>query len=210
MNNFRSEPFLWIHLAGISFAPLTLQLVWLGLAVGDPFPLFWLELFVVGVFGVVPILLMQWTRPFDIFSVLLISLRPDSLTVEQRKILRSLRTRNIRILTVIAAFAMLGILWELYLLAPLGAMTVAILPQWRILGLFIATISFLLSNLFVQIPITVLGILLTPQQQWLTIEPYSTEKILQDFTVFGFRVRKILPIKVESSSSFEKTSPKTS
>lgn len=210
MNNFRLEPFLWIHLAGIAVTPLTLQLVWLGLAVGDPLPLFWLEFFIVGVFGVVPILSMQWTRPFDIFSMLLISLRPDSLTVEQRKILRLLRTRNIRILTGIAAFAMLGILWGIYLLAPLGAMTVAILPQWRILGLFIATVGFLLSNLFVQIPITVIGILLTPKQQWLTIEPYVTNKILQDFTVFGFRVREILSIKVESSSSSEKTCPKTS
>ncbi|XTZ13067.1 MAG: low-complexity tail membrane protein, partial [cyanobacterium endosymbiont of Rhopalodia inflata] len=49
MNNFRSEPFLWIHLAGIAVVPLSLQLVLLGLAVGDPFPLFWLELFIVGV-----------------------------------------------------------------------------------------------------------------------------------------------------------------
>ncbi|XHU95379.1 MAG: low-complexity tail membrane protein [cyanobacterium endosymbiont of Rhopalodia gibba] len=201
MNNFRSEPFLWIHLAGIAVVPLSLQLVLLGLAVGDPFPLFWLELFIVGVFGVVPILLMQLTRPFDIFSVLLLALHPNSLTVEQRKILRSLKTRNVRILAVIAAFGMLGILWELYLLAPLGAVTVATLPQWRILGLFIAAIGFLLSNLFVQIPIAVIGIILTPQQQWLTTQPYTTEKILQDFTVCGLRVQKILPIKTEFSSS---------
>ncbi|XTZ09855.1 MAG: low-complexity tail membrane protein, partial [cyanobacterium endosymbiont of Rhopalodia yunnanensis] len=139
--------------------------------------------------------------PFDIFSVLLLALHPDSLTVEQRKILRSLKTRNVRILAVIVAFAMLGILWELYLLAPLVAVTVATLPQWRILGLFIAAIGFLLSNFFVQIPIAVIGIILTPQQQWLTTQPYTTEKILQDFTVCGLRVQKILPIKTEFSSS---------
>jgi hypothetical protein len=196
MNNFRLEPFLWIHLAGIAVVPLSLQLVLLGLAIGDPLPLFWLELFIVGVFGVVPTLLMQLTRPFDLFSVLLLSLHPDSLTVEQRKILGSLKTRKIRILTIIVAFAMLGILWELYLLAPLGAVTVTTLPQWRILGLLIAAIGFLLSNLFVQIPIAVVGIILTPQQQWLTTEPYATDKILQDFTVCGLCVQKILPIKV--------------
>lgn len=196
MNNFRLEPFLWIHLAGIAVVPLSLQLVLLGLAIGDPLPLFWLELFIVGVFGVVPTLFMQLTRPFDLFSVLLLSLHPDSLTVEQRKILGSLKTRKIRILTIIVAFAMLGILWELYLLAPLGAVTVTTLPQWRILGLLIAAIGFLLSNLFVQISIAVVGIILTPQQQWLTTEPYATEKILQDFTVCGLCVQKILPIKV--------------
>ena len=203
MNNFRSEPFLWIHLAGIAIAPLSLQLVLLGLAVGDPLPLFWLELLIVGGVGMVPVLLMQLTRPFDIFSVLLLSLNPDSLTVEQRKILRSLKNQNIRILTVIAAFAMLSVLWKLYLLAPLGAMTVATLPQWRILGLFIAAIGFFLSNLFVQIPISVIGVLLTSQQKWLTIEPYITEKIIQDFSVFGLRVQKILPLKVEFLSPSE-------
>ncbi|WP_267384775.1 low-complexity tail membrane protein [Cyanobacterium sp. uoEpiScrs1] len=201
MNNFRSEPFLWIHLAGIAVVPLSLQLVWLGLAIGEPLPIFWLELFIVGLFGIAPIFLMQWTKPFNIFSILLIFLSSDSLTVEQRKILKLLKTRNVRILTVIVAFAMLGILWELYLLAPLGVITVATLPQWRILGLFISAIGFLLSNLFVQIPIAVIDILLTPQQQWLIIEPYTTEKIIQDFTVFGFCVQKILPIKVECSSS---------
>lgn len=208
MTKFRSEPFLWIHLAGIAVAPLTLQLVWLGLAVGDPLPLFWLELLIVGAFGVVPVLWMQWTRPFDIFSLLLISVRPDSLTPEQRKILTLLKTRSLRILTVIVAVALSGILWELYQLAPLGAMTAAILPQWRILGLFIAAIAFFLSNLFVQIPIAVLRILLTSQQQWLTTEPYSSQRILQDFTVFGFRVRKILPINSELNS--EETYAKTS
>ncbi len=210
MTNFRAEPFLWIHLAGIAVAPLTLQLVWLGLAVGDPLPLFWLELLIVGAFGVLPIFWMQCARPFDIFSVLVVSIRPDSLSVEQRKILKLLKTRKVRILSTITGVALLGILWELYLLAPLGAMMAAILPQWRILGLLIAAIAFLLSNLFVQIPVAVIGVFLTSQQQWSTIDPYPIEKILQDFTVFGVRVRKILPIKMESSGTSEETYPKTS
>ena len=121
MTNFRSEPFLWIHLAGIAVAPLTLQLVWLGLAVGDPLPLFWIELLIVGAFGVVPILWMQWNRPFDIFSLLLLAIRPDSLTPEQRKILTLFKTQKIRILSVITAVFLLGILWELYQFSPLGA-----------------------------------------------------------------------------------------
>ena len=36
MRSFRSEPFLWIHLAGIAVAPLGLLVVWLALAIGDP------------------------------------------------------------------------------------------------------------------------------------------------------------------------------
>ena len=36
MRSFRSEPFLWIHLAGIAVAPLGLLVVCLALAIGDP------------------------------------------------------------------------------------------------------------------------------------------------------------------------------
>ncbi|HAC63402.1 MAG TPA: low-complexity tail membrane protein [Cyanothece sp. UBA12306] len=195
MTNFRWQPFLWIHLAGFAFATLTLQLVWLGLGVGEPLPLFWLELLVVGALGVFPILSMQWTRPLDIFSILFLSIRPDSLTPEQCKILSLLKTRKHRILTAIASLVLLGILWKLYQLAPLGSMTVAILPQWRPLGLLIATFAFLVSSLLILVPVGVLGILFTSPQQWSTTEPYPSDKILSDFTVFGIRLRKILPLE---------------
>ena len=55
----------------------------------------------------------------------------------------------------------------------------------------------------------VLGVLLTSQGEWSTTEPYLTEKILSNFTVFGIRVRKILPIKSESSVNLEETQAKT-
>jgi len=47
MRSFWTEPFLWIHLAGIAALPLALELVWLGLAVGDPILPVWLELVLV-------------------------------------------------------------------------------------------------------------------------------------------------------------------
>ncbi|ACK66405.1 conserved hypothetical protein [Rippkaea orientalis PCC 8801] len=195
MTNFRYEPYLWLHLTGFAVAPLTLQLVWLGLAVGEPLPLFWLELLIVGLFGIVPIFWMQWTRPFDIFSILLLAVRPDSLTPEQCKILSLFKTQKHRTLTAIASLILVLILWKLYQLAPLGAMTAAILPQWRFLGLGIATIALLLSSVFVLVPVSVLGVFLTSQEAWLTTQPYPSEKILSDFTVFGLRLRKILPVE---------------
>jgi hypothetical protein len=194
MSNFRTEPFLWIHLTGIALAPLLLQLVWLGLAVGDPLPLFWLELLLVGAIGVIPILWMQWTRPFDFFSILLVCLKPNSLTDQQRQILSLLKTRNHKIVSGITAVILLIIGWQLYQWAPLASMTATLLPSWRLLGLMIAAIAFLLSNLFIQVPVSVLGVLFTSNQQWLTTEPYLPEKILADFTVFGFQVNKIFLI----------------
>ncbi|MEA5536990.1 low-complexity tail membrane protein [Crocosphaera sp. XPORK-15E] len=194
MNNFRLEPFLWIHLAGIAVAPLLLLVMGLGLAVADPLPFYWLELVFLAVVGILPILWMQWTSPFDIFSILIVAIKPSSLTPDQRKILSLLKTRKNKILNAIAALVLLGIGWQLYHWAPLAAITAQMLPQWRILGLIIAVIAFLLTNLFIQIPVSVVGVLLTSQQQWLKTEPYDLEKILDDFTILGLRVNKIFLI----------------
>ncbi|MEA5510065.1 low-complexity tail membrane protein [Crocosphaera sp. UHCC 0190] len=208
MNNFRLEPFLWIHLAGIAVAPLLLLVMGLGLAVGDPLPFYWLELLLVVTVGILPILWMQWTRPFDIFSILIVAIKPNSLTPDQRKILTLLKTRKNKIFNTIAALVLLGIAWQLYHWAPLGAITAQMLPQWRILGLIIAAIAFLLSNLFIQIPVSVVGVLLTSQQQWLNTAPYDLEKILKDFTILGLRVNKIflIPTMPPSENLKEETS----
>jgi hypothetical protein len=191
--SFRSEPFLWIHLAGIAIAPLALQVVWLGLAVGDPLPFVWLELLFLAIVGILPVFWMQWQRPFDIFSLLLVALRPEILTLQQRQILSQLKTKKQRILSLVVALGMFWVLWQLYRLAPLAAIAAAALPQWRILGLLVAALAFLVSNLFVQVPVSVLGVLATSEQQLSAVEPCPSEQIPQQFTVPGFKVGKILP-----------------
>ncbi|EAZ92875.1 low-complexity tail membrane protein [Crocosphaera chwakensis] len=208
MSNFRLEPFLWIHLAGLAVAPLLLVIMWVGLAVSDPWPFYWLELVMLGVIGVVPILWMQWTKPFDFFSLLFLAVRPSSLTEEQRKLLRLLTTRKNKFFHSITAIGLLGIGWLLYQLAPFAAVTASILPQWRILGLAIAAIAFFLCNLFVQVPVSVLGILSTSEKTWLATEPIPLDKVTSNFTVLGLRVNKIflIPVFPPSSNVNEKTS----
>jgi hypothetical protein len=191
MRSFRSEPFLWIHLAGIAVAPLGLLMVWLALAIGDPLTPFWLELVFLTAIAVVPIFWMQWSRPFEIFSLLVIALRPDALTVEQRKILSLFKTTKQRVLALITALIMIGILWLIYQFAPIAALPVVNFPQVRILGLIIASLAFLVSNLFIQVPISVLGILLTKDEVFNLIDPLAPEQISQSLTVPGFRVKKI-------------------
>jgi hypothetical protein len=193
---FRSEPFLWIHLAGIAIAPLSLQIVWLGLAVGDPLPFVWLELLFIVAIGILPVFWMQWQRPFDIFSLLFLALKPEKLTPPQKQILSLFKTRKQRILSLVVALGMSWILWQLYQLAPLAAIAASVLPQWRILGLLIAALAFLVSNLFVQVPVSVLGVLLTSEQQFSATEPYLVDKIPQQFTVPGLKVENILPTVV--------------
>ncbi len=194
MNNFRLEPFLWIHLAGLALAPLLLMIVWIGLAVSDPWPFYWLELVLVGILGVVPIVWMQWTKPFDFFSLLFLAVRANSLTEDQRKILRLLQTRKNKIFHGLTAIGLLGVGWLLYQLAPLATITASMLPQWRILGLIIAAIAFFFCNLFVQVPVSVLGVLLTSDKTWLATEAIPYNQVTSQFTVIGLRVSKIFLI----------------
>lgn len=191
--SFRLEPFLWIHLAGLAVLPLLLQVVWLGLAIAQPWLPFWLELSLLAMVGIGPILWMQWNRPFDIFSLLVVALRPQQLTVEQRQILRLFKTPKQRVLTVLAAGIMLWVLWQLYLLAPFAAPAAAGLPQSRLFGLGLAAAAFLGSNLFLQVPMSVLGVLLTSDRQLAAAEPLAIEEVPQKVAVLGWWVERILP-----------------
>ncbi len=208
MNNFRLEPFLWIHLAGLALAPLLLVIVWIGLAVSDPWSFYWLELVIVGILGVIPILWMQWTKPLDLFCVLFLSVRPNSLTEEQRKILRLLKTRKNKIFHGLAAIGLLGVGWLIYQLAPFAAVTASMLPQWRILGLIIAAVGFFFCNLVLQVAVSILGVLLTSEKTWLATEAIPSNQVTNQFTVIGLRVSKIflIPTLEPSSNLAEKTS----
>lgn len=192
MSNFRTEPFLWIHLSGLAAFPLCLEGVWLGLAMGDPlFPPL-LERLMIATIGILPIFVMQWQRPFDIFSLLFISLNPQQLTEDQRKILTLFKTQKQGLISIITPVILLVLLWQIYKFAPVAS-TVVPLPSWRILGLLIASLAFLASNLFLQVPLSVLGVLLTSNSKYEATEPYALEKIPFDFTVPGVKVNKILP-----------------
>lgn len=195
MRSFWSEPFLWIHLAGIAALPIWLGLLLLSLAVGAPLLPEWLEFTLIAVIGIAPILWMQLVKPFNIFSVLIVTLKPEVLTVEQRKIL-SLFKRPLEKLGAIAApLFLVWVLWQIYTVAPVASAIAPLPPSWRIVSLLLAGVAFLLSNLFFQIPLSVLGVLLTKESTFATTEPYSVEKIPADFTLPGFQVDKILPIK---------------
>jgi hypothetical protein len=191
--SFRLEPFLWIHLAGLVVLPLFLELTLLGLAIADSVLPFGLEFSLLAILGIAPIFWMQWSRPFDIFSLLAIAIAPTQLAPEQRRILRLFKTTQQRILTALAAIAMLWGLWQLYRFAPLAATAATLLPQSRPLGLAIAIFAFAASNLFLQVPVSVLGVLLTSQQKFEAIEPLEGEKIPLEFTVLGLQVKQILP-----------------
>jgi hypothetical protein len=210
MRSFWSEPFLWIHLAGLAAVPLCLELCWLGLAVGDPvFPV-WLEFVLVAGIGIAPVLLMQLTRPFYIFSILAVAMKPEQVTPQQRTILSLFKTPINRLLAGLVAVFMLWVLWQIYRVAPVVAVVAPFPPSWRLAGLFLAGVAFFASNLFLQVSVSVLGVLLTSEAAFAGTEPYPLEKIPQEFSVPGLRVNQILPPVVTDLPPATTASPQTS
>lgn len=193
MRSFWSDPYLWIHLAGIVAVPICLVLCWLGLAVGNPILPVWLELCLISVVGIAPVLWMQLSRPFNIFSVLIFALKPEILTTEQRKILSLFQTNSQRVLAVLTPIALMGILWQINRAAPMAASITPFLPDWRLAGLGLAAIAFFLCNLFLQVPVSVAKVLVTSESAFAATEPYPVERIPHDFTLAGFQVDRILP-----------------
>ncbi|NJK99432.1 MAG: low-complexity tail membrane protein [Spirulinaceae cyanobacterium RM2_2_10] len=193
MTAFKLEPFLWIHLAGLAALPLLLQVLWLSLAAGQPLLPVGLELAVLTVLGIGPILWMQWTRPFDIFSLLLVTLRPDRLNDDQRRILQLFKAPRQRLLAIAAAALAFWLLHQLYRWTPLVAGTTLLSSQNHLVGLVIAIPVFLACNLFLQVPLSVLGVLLHSQQQFAATVPYASDRITNDFSVLGWRVARLLP-----------------
>lgn len=193
MSSFRSEPILWIHVASLATLPIFLVLCLLFLAIGDRLLPMWLELSIVAAIGILPLLWMQLRRPFYTFALLGLALKPETLSVPQRKILCLINTKLNRLLAVLGAVLSVGVLWQLYQIAPNVANMAQFLPQWRGLALLLAGLAFLASNLFLQIPLSVVRVLVTKETEFAAVEPLSLEKIQQNFTILGVRVNRILP-----------------
>jgi len=191
MQPWRSDPYLWVHLAGLATVPLWIDLCLLGLAVGNPV-LPGLELAVITVLGGLLVLVMQLRQPFYIFSLPGLALRPAALQDDQRRLLTQFRRWRVRL-----GALLVPLVWVLVKLHPLAFLAREITPfgDWgRLGGLAIAVLGFFLANLFLQVAVAVLQVLATSDRRMQTVVPYPVDKIAADFTWFGLVVGKILPI----------------
>lgn len=193
MRSFRSEPILWIHLAGLATLPIFLEICWLGLAVGQGVLPVWLEFISIAAIGVVPVLWVQLQRPFSIFAVVGIAQKPEQLDEQQRKIISLINTPANRLLAVLVAIFLIAVLWQLYQFAPVAATVVKFSPSWRWVGLVIAALAFLASNVFLQIPVSVAKVFVTSETKFAATKAYPLERIPLDFTIVGLQVNQILP-----------------
>ncbi|UIE37056.1 low-complexity tail membrane protein [Leptodesmis sichuanensis] len=200
MRSFWSDPYLWIHLAGLATLPLWLELCWLGLAAGDPVLPFWLELLLVAAIGIVPIFWMQWQRPFYIFSLIGVALKPAQLTEDQRRLLTLFKSQRNRWLAIAPAIITFFALRQLYYLAPIANPVTPFAAEARWLGLLVAAIAFLGVNLFLQVPVSVFSVMLTGESTFAATAPYPLEAIRSDFTAVGIPVNQILPPVIAASA----------
>ncbi|MBW4506517.1 MAG: low-complexity tail membrane protein [Scytonematopsis contorta HA4267-MV1] len=194
MSSLLREPILWVHLSGLVTLPFFLGLCLFFLAVGEPLFPELLEISIIVAIGTLPLLWMQLRRPFYIFAILGLAVKPEELTEKQRKILcLIINTKFNRFLALLSAVILIAVLWNLYYFSPKVASFVAFIPQWRVLGLLASGLAFLASNLFLQIPVSVARAFVTKDTEFDTLEPLPLERIKKDFTILGVRVNKILP-----------------
>jgi hypothetical protein len=197
MATWRKDPYLWVHLAGLATVPLWLDLCLLGLAMGNPsYPV--LELALLGLLGVLPVLGMQLLRPFYIFAVLGVALRPRALSDDQRRLLSQFRHWRVRLGVLLVP---LPLAWGLLKLYPLAFLARDLIPfdGGRSLGLAIALGSFALANLFLQVPVAVIQVLLTSDRAMARVSPYPLESVATDFMVLGLPVGRLLPAIVDGA-----------
>lgn len=205
MRSFWSEPYLWVHAAGAAVLPIFLELCLLGFAVGDPILPAGVEVGLVAAIGIAPLLWIQLFRPFYIFSLVVFALKPEKLSVNQRRILSLFKMQESRVLAAVTPVFLVGVLWQLYQIAPVAASVAPFPTTWRVAGLLLAAIAFLGCNLFLQVPVSVARILLLSEAEFAATEPYPADKIRRDFTIPGIQVNQILPPVVPETEASNRT-----
>jgi hypothetical protein len=193
MQGFRRDPYLWVHLSGLAAVPLALGACLLALAVEPTFLPGPLQGLLIAVLGIGPVLWMQLQRPFSIFSVLAIALKPEVLSDEQRRILGWFRTPVSQAVANATALLMGVLFWQLVRLAPSFSALTPLKGMAPFNVLLLASGSFLAANLFAQVPAAVLRVIALSPSRFEAGAPYPVERIRQDFTLLGLKLNRILP-----------------
>lgn len=191
MMAFRREPYLWLHLAGIAVAPLWCLGTWLGIAAGESWFPARVELTLLVFLGAGPLLWMQWQRPFNPFCLLVVALPAARLTEAQRRWLSLLESNRTRLLALVGILPLVILLNQGYQLAPI-ATPASPFPN-HLVGFGVAAIAFLLANLFVQVPLSMMGLLLVSEERFQAVEPVPVTAVSGRFLQFGVPVAQILP-----------------
>ncbi|MDA0267203.1 MAG: low-complexity tail membrane protein [Cyanobacteria bacterium] len=189
----RQDPYLWWHVAGIATMPLCLDGCFAGLAVGDPAISMGVELGLLILVGTLPVLGLQWFRPFYLFRVGPLALNPDALTASQSRLLTLQRSWLHKGMAVLTGLGLAIVLVTLYNVAPIAASTTPFASSGRTTGWLLCAICFCLANWFGQTSISALGLLLARNRTLERTHAYEMAAIAQDFSGLAIGVGQIFP-----------------
>jgi hypothetical protein len=96
-------------------------------------------------------------------------------------------------LAIAAVVPLFWLLWKLYDLSPIASGLTPFAGQSRLLVLLLAAGVFLLVNLFAQVPLSVLRLLLVGDQKVAATPPCELAQIREGYTILGWPIRQILP-----------------
>ncbi|MGB3297349.1 MAG: low-complexity tail membrane protein [Phormidesmis sp.] len=192
MVQLQQNRYLWVHFVGLATVPLLLDGCLAGLASAAPafgYPAAGsLQFWAIALFGIVPTLWMQLAKPFYIFSLPPLALKPTELTDDQRRCLQLLKTLQMKILAVVTAGLALWLLWWLY--GRSLRINPVITPA---AGLIIAAVSFFFICALLQISVSAGRSILVGPKTLQRVVPVESSAIATDFLILGLRVKKILP-----------------
>lgn len=195
MIQLQQNRYLWVHFTAIAWVPLLLDVCLLGLAsaraaFGYPVA-YGFQFWIVALLCIGPPLWMQIARPFYIFSLPPVALKPDVLSETQKRCLTVLTSWQIKALAGLTAVISLWLLAQLYHRASLVTKQ-AVPLMTPTAGLISAVAAFFLACLFMQISVSAGRSLLVSPAALKRVEPYAGE-IARGFLIAGIRVNSLLP-----------------
>ena len=188
MFKVQQNRYLWVHLVGLAAVPLLLDICLAGLASAGPALPFKFQFWAIALICITPSAWMQIQRPFYIYSLPPLAIKPAALSENDRRCLTVLKSWQIKALAGLTAIFLLWLLASLYDKLP------QILPVMDPgSGLAIAVTAFFFVCLFLQISVSVVRSLLIGQETLQRVKPIETSEIAASFFIPGLRVNKILP-----------------
>ncbi|AFY40600.1 hypothetical protein Lepto7376_4498 [[Leptolyngbya] sp. PCC 7376] len=187
------DPYLWLHLVGLAMLPLTLALVVIALAWGIPLPFSTAELITIVLVGGVPVWVLQILRPWQPFGFFIFQIPPERMDERQKQILRLIQGTRQPLLNALGAVVMVILLWQIAHYSPLATGISAGFWQWRVIGITLAIVGFFLSNVIVQMSLTLLPTLFLSENTVIAIDPHPNVSIRRDFACWGIPMGQIFP-----------------
>lgn len=188
MTKLQQNRYLWVHFASLAFVPLLLDICLAGLASAGPALPYGGQYWVIALIAVAPGLAMQWFKPFYIFGLPPIVLKPTRLSESQRRCLQIFKSWQIKALSVVVALFCLWMLVQLYALSP--EISPMLAPT---AGLVSAAIAFFFACSFLQISVSSMRALLVGPDALPRVPAYVASDIAADFLLLGLRVNAVLP-----------------